>query len=99
MNIVKYFLEIGENLFEDKDKSCLKMACKMGHLDIVKYFVEKGLDIKFNNYHCLMVATIYNHYDIVKYINTMGFNFIDQKKYVSTILLIININLHLVIFI
>ncbi|BCS82809.1 ankyrin repeat protein [Cotonvirus japonicus] len=80
LNVIKYFVEIGENLHEDKYNSCLLMACKMGHLDIVQYYIEKGFDIESNNHYCLILSTIYNRNEVIDYIKQIKFNYSDHIK-------------------
>lgn len=61
-----------QNMLQDIESfgSCLLISVIYGHLDTIKYFIEIGFDIHYNNNHCLMLSTIYGHDSIVEYIKT-----------------------------
>jgi ankyrin repeat protein len=42
-------------------------ACELGHLDVVKYLVEKGADIHASADHALRWAAGSGHLDVVEY--------------------------------
>ena len=44
------------------------MAAHKGHLDVIKYLVEQGVNIHINNDQALYWAAKNNHNDIVEYL-------------------------------
>lgn len=74
VDVIKYFISIGEILLVKDDSLYFKFACDAGCLNIIKYLVEIGFDIESNNNYCLMISTINNRNDIVEYIKSIGVN-------------------------
>ncbi|AGC01565.1 ankyrin repeat protein [Acanthamoeba polyphaga moumouvirus] len=65
---------------------CALIATARNHLNIIKYLMEIGFDIHFDNNYCLMLSTIYGHNDIVEYIKSTGLDIndhIDKCIYLS----------------
>eukprot|EP00818_Percolomonas_sp_WS_P005245 CAMPEP_0117442724 /NCGR_PEP_ID=MMETSP0759-20121206/4306_1 /TAXON_ID=63605 /ORGANISM="Percolomonas cosmopolitus, Strain WS" /LENGTH=717 /DNA_ID=CAMNT_0005234635 /DNA_START=185 /DNA_END=2338 /DNA_ORIENTATION=- len=71
---VKQSLDQGAdiNARDEKDKTCLILACLNGHLPVVKYLVEdRGADMEEkdeNGDNCLMLACYNGHLPVVKYL-------------------------------
>ncbi|AAV50347.1 putative ankyrin repeat protein [Acanthamoeba castellanii mimivirus] len=74
IDVVKYFISIGEILSVKDDSLYFKLACDTGCLNIIKYLLEIGFDIESNNNYCLMISTINGRNDIVEYIKSRGVN-------------------------
>ena len=55
------------------DKLLIEVA-KNGHLDVVKYLVGKGANIRIRNESALQLATRYGHLNVVKYLIDQGAN-------------------------
>ena len=56
---------------DDKEKMkyiLLKSACEEGHLDVVKYLVQNGANIRANDDWVLNIASEHGHLEIVKYL-------------------------------
>ena len=47
-------------------------AATNGQLEIIKYLVEKGADIHFNNDYALRLASSYGKLDVIKYLVEQG---------------------------
>lgn len=74
------------NLWDWNNTSALNRASSIGHLDAVKYLVNKGADINLkpmNKYHSppLHLAVRHNHHEVVNFLLQHGanVNFIDPK--------------------
>ena len=67
--LVIYALQKGANL-EVAGRDSLYYAAKHGHLDVVKYLVEKGVDI--NYFRLLTIPSAKGYTDIVKYLIDNG---------------------------
>lgn len=50
----------------------LKLACREGHLKIVKYLVSLGVDITIQDNHALYLAMQGRHIEVVKYLESCG---------------------------
>ena len=44
------------------------MECKNGHLDVVKYLIEKGANINAENDYALKCSAENGHLEVVKYL-------------------------------
>ncbi|ANB50387.1 putative ankyrin repeat protein [Powai lake megavirus] len=89
---VKYIFNVIKNSSDLNDKyikhsninECLCQAIGNGHTDIVKFLIEEGADINFDNSKPLLYAVKMSHYDIVEMllkINTINiYNSYDIAK-------------------
>lgn len=68
IHVVKYFIEIGSN----KNNNCLGMSCRNGHIDIVTYLVDQGVDIDINDGSPLRISCGKGYLDIVKFLIESG---------------------------
>lgn len=64
---------IHENVSEGMEEM-LQLSALNGHLDMVKYLVMVGADIRTDNYYVLNCAAENGHLDIVKYLVSIGAN-------------------------
>lgn len=53
----------------------LKKSCKHGHLDVVKYLVILGANVRFCNNNSIQLASKYGYLEIVKYLIDCGSDF------------------------
>nr|QZX42777.1 ankyrin repeat domain containing protein [Mimivirus sp.] len=74
LNIIQYFVSIGENIREDIKGTCITCACHHGHTNIVSYLINNGANIWPFIQDCIMAATIYGYNDLIIYIVSLGFN-------------------------
>lgn len=74
LNIIQYFISIGENIHEDNKGTCITCACHHGHIHIVNYLISIGANIWPFIQDCIMAATIYGYNDLIIYIVSLGFN-------------------------
>ncbi|ANB50945.1 hypothetical protein [Powai lake megavirus] len=74
LNIIQYFVSIGENIREDIKGTCITCACRHGHTSIVNYLINNGANIWPFIQDCIMAATIYGYNDLIIYIVSLGFN-------------------------
>lgn len=70
LDAVEYFITIGAS-YRFKGVNCLQYAASFGHLEIVKFFVEKKGDIHIDNDKALLNCAENNHSHVVKYLLTM----------------------------
>ena len=66
-------LEIVEQLYgkiQFQNNKALRTASINGHLEVVKYLVEKGED--FRDHHCMQWSAAYRHFKIVEYLIEKG---------------------------
>ena len=71
--LVKSLLNQGAdiNSYDDNDY-VLKISAEKGHLEVVEYLVEHGVDIHTKNNQALIFASIKGHLDVVKYLVEKG---------------------------
>jgi hypothetical protein len=68
MEKVKEYIQ-GEVNIHKGDEFPLRLACKNGHLEVVKYLIEEaGADIYGGNQKFLGLASYYGHLEVVKYL-------------------------------
>ena len=70
-----------ESLVNIEINDYLNIACSLGHIKIVKYFVSLGADI--HNYYnrAIKLACQYGHLEVVKYLYESGANFRAGNNY------------------
>ena len=68
-SLVKYALD---NKFSEDINGALKIAANGGHLDVVKYLVERGANIHLQSEFPLTLALINGHAEVVKYLVSKG---------------------------
>lgn len=72
LEVVRYLLENYDSSLIDVDKDrALLNAAKAGHLEIVKYLVEKGIfpyPSEYASNEVLYSAIVYQHLDVVKFV-------------------------------
>jgi ankyrin repeat protein len=73
--MVQCLLEHGANALA---KHALFSACKNGHLEVVKWLVEYGADVKGQDGDVLRVAWENGYFDIVKYLLQKGAKWIQN---------------------
>jgi len=59
---------VTDKIYNEKNQSPLTVACKNGHLDVVDFFLDDGLDIDHldnDNKRPFFYALTYKHYDVV----------------------------------
>ena len=80
LHILKYFVEDLKFNFHDGEEVVLRRASSGGHLDIVKYVVERGANINIREGSPLRSAAVEGHYEVVKYLVENG-SIISPKAY------------------
>lgn len=78
INMVKRLIQIGATSYD----IALKEASLFGHLEIVKYLIEKGANIQANNNLALRMAVMNKHLDIVKYLIENGADIHINNEYI-----------------
>ncbi|CAF1285333.1 unnamed protein product [Adineta steineri] len=74
LDVLKYLIEtvhIGVNVIGDRHLTPLHLACEFGHLDVVKYLIEKNAITTLRNaqlLNCLEISIQKQHVEIVKYL-------------------------------
>jgi ankyrin repeat protein len=53
----------------------VRRASVYGHLEVVKYLVEKGADFRYNENDAVRCASMFGHLEVVKYLIEMGADF------------------------
>ncbi|QTF49398.1 putative ankyrin repeat protein [Acanthamoeba polyphaga mimivirus] len=48
------------------------MASEEGHLEVVKYLVSLGADIRAHNDYAVRMASMDGHHEVVKYLLSLG---------------------------
>ena len=71
VEMTKLFVEDGANLHK-KDESYAVIAAEYNRLNILRYLVEKGIDIKNNN--AFNKAGFHQHYEVAKFLLLKGAN-------------------------
>ncbi|AGF84866.1 repeat protein [Moumouvirus goulette] len=82
LNIIKYFEKHHPNINYKDPFSYLLVACEYGHLDIVKYFIDKGVDFRKYKDCAMRLAAKNGHLDLVKYFIQRGANIRAKNNYV-----------------
>ena len=77
---LKYLVEVLHFDFHKGKEVVLRRASASGHLDIVKYVVERGANVNINQGSPLRSAALEGHYEIVKYLVEKG-SIISPKAY------------------
>ncbi|AQN67970.1 ankyrin repeat protein [Saudi moumouvirus] len=84
---INYLKRIGNDLVEKINFKSLGLqkyfylACKFGHLNIVKYFHSQGAKILEDNNNALIEACAYGHKDVVEYLISHGGNICANNNY------------------
>lgn len=76
----------------------LWLACKYGHLDLVKFLIKKGVCVNQRNNNGetpLYIACYYGHLDVVKFLIHKGVDINQANEYGKTPLLVASLNGHL----
>ena len=71
LNYIKYLIKHNYDIFKEYESfdNALLVAIILGHLDIVKYFIEEqGTNININHNQALGYAAKNGHLDVVKYL-------------------------------
>ena len=68
-SLVKYALD---NRYSENINDALRIASKEGHLDVVKYLVERGADIHSQGETPLAAAVVNGQAEVVKYLVSKG---------------------------
>jgi hypothetical protein len=55
---------------------------ELGKLNVVKFLVEKGANIHYNNEHCTGTAAHYGYFDLVKYFYEKGADITAENGYI-----------------
>lgn len=86
--MVKYLIEEhGFDIHRDSDRAIME-AAGYGHLDLVKYLISKGANIRSyvpglrNNERPLLAAIRHGHLDVAKYLVSVGSNIRDEDGFV-----------------
>ena len=80
LDILKYFVEDLKFDFHQEEEVVLRRASACGHLEIVKYVVERGADVNVRQGSPLRSAALEGHHEIVKYLVENG-SIISPKAY------------------
>ena len=70
MEIVKYLVEHGANIYINENAPLIK-ASTNGSLPIVQYLVSKGADIHARNDESIRLARYYDNTTIVEYLQSL----------------------------
>lgn len=70
--IVQFFIDNAPETLNAKNDFAFRIACRNGHLDIVKCLVELGVNPQTCNNYGLNVACCFGHLEIVKYLVENG---------------------------
>ncbi|AUV59009.1 ankyrin repeat protein [Bandra megavirus] len=82
INIINYF-EIYHSYTKYEDPFYyLLVVCEYGHLNLVKYFINKGADFRKHKYCAMRLAAKNGHLDLVKYFVEKGANITAKNNYV-----------------
>lgn len=71
LDIIKYMIE-KYSIFNTVRESSFLIAIEEGHINIVEYFVNIGIDINFNESLALVIAIAYDRLIILKYLISRG---------------------------
>ncbi|BCS83632.1 ankyrin containing protein [Cotonvirus japonicus] len=83
LNILKYILELKhkkDTLVGDKRftciglQKCLNSSCEFGHLEVVRFLVEKGADIQADDNLAVRWASRKGHLEVVRFLVKNGAN-------------------------
>lgn len=69
LELLKFFETNGAKL---NNPVYLSFACKKGHINIVEYLIDSGLDINYDNEYALIQACVGNHLEVVKLLVEKG---------------------------
>ena len=67
--MVKYFAKYGADIIT---KETMKLACKNGHLHMVKYLVEHGVNVTADHNESVKLACENGHLPVVEYLVEHG---------------------------
>jgi hypothetical protein len=77
IDIVKYFIEELKYDIREEDSFPMAQCARQGHLDILKYLVERGHHMK-NNGEVLLKCAEYGFFDVIEYLCEIGYGFQDK---------------------
>ena len=64
----------------EDDNRAIRLAAMNGYIDMAKYLIERGADIKDGNNHSLQLACLYDQLDMVKFLISKGADVCDKKN-------------------
>lgn len=70
LDVTKYLVETHEADPLNRSSEAFRIASVVGHLELVKYFVEQGAKPEYNSYQMVRNASTHGHLDIVDYFVT-----------------------------
>jgi len=82
LNAVKYFISQGATSYTKI--ACITFAAKKGKLDIIKYLISIGLDIKIYGSYIISAASNEGNINIIKYIFSQGINANDIDNFYAS---------------
>jgi len=70
INVLKFLIKRKINIPNKFEILC--SACKKGYLDLIKYLVENGVNVTFDNNYAVQLANLYKHKKVVGYLKSKG---------------------------
>ena len=74
LDIAKMFIEEKKTSITYHQNYLIRLACEKGNMELVKYFISKGVDPKMYNNSCIKRAIINKHYHLIEYLLSIGCN-------------------------
>jgi len=70
--MIELAIELGVDIHARNNNYALGWASANGHLPVVKFLVEQGVDIHANNNQALIWASEKGHLPVVNYLNSLS---------------------------
>ena len=66
LDMIKMFISKPEFSIHTDGGKCLRIASKNGFYEAVKYLIENGIDVHYNEDCAIKFACVFNHFEVVK---------------------------------